>query len=170
MEKYLWSETHRAYVAVDVRTMAVNPARVWLMGMPLWGGLVNASRADTVAKGLMQGDMLTAYGFRSTSSADPRYSNRNEIKPYSNWRGPIWTNANAILLYGLQHYRIANTSQIARGVVKALADDLRHSGTWHECLSSANGQGLAAPGFLSWNTLAPTLAGDIERGEDPFAL
>jgi len=170
MDKYLWSEADGNYVALDVKTMNVNHGRVWLMGMPLWGGLTNQSRAKLIVESLFKSDMLTEFGFRSTSSKDPRYSNRNEITPYSNWRGPIWTNANAILLYGLNHYRVANTSQIAHAVVKALANDLRQTQTWHECLSSETGAGLAAPGFLSWNTLAPTLVSDIAASVDPFAI
>ena len=49
-------------------------------------------------------DLWTAYGIRSTSSLDPRYTNANMINPYSNWRGPIWVVANVCLSYGLQQY------------------------------------------------------------------
>ena len=30
-----------------------------------------------------------------------RYTNENVIKPYSNWRGPVWINANTMLVYAL---------------------------------------------------------------------
>ena len=140
------------------------------MGMPLWGGLAPRANALAVAQNLWKDDMLSQWGFRSTSSRDPRYSNRNEIVPYSNWRGPVWVNANAILLYGCQSYNISNTTIVAKQLVKALANDLRNSNTWHECMSSATGVGLAAPGFLSWNTLGASLVGDIESSVDPFSL
>merc|ERR1712070_753624 len=146
MERYLWSEEDGIYIAMNVRTMQKVSARVWLMGMPLWGGVAPKANAAAVAKNLFSEDMLSEWGFRSTSSKDPRYSNRNEITPYSNWRGPVWVNANAIVLYGLTHYGVANTTEVAKVLIHALADDLRRSGTWHECLSSAAGQGLAAPG------------------------
>ena len=54
--------------------------------------------------------------------------------------------------------------------VRALAEDLRNNQTWHECLSSADGHGLAAPGFLSWDTLGASLIEHVRAGTDPFAL
>lgn len=59
---------------------------------------------------------------------------------------------------------------LAESVVHALADDLRNNKTWHECLSSADGHGLAAPGFLSWDTLGASLIQDVNAKKDPFAL
>ena len=56
------------------------------------------------------------------------------------------------------------------GVVGVLADDLRASGTWHEAYSAENGSALAAPGFLSWNTLAADLIPNLRAGIDPFEL
>ena len=108
---------------------------------------------------LLAPDMLSEWGVRSTSSDDPRYSNADIITPYSNWRGPVWTNANAMLIYGLATSpgHADRAAPLAAAVVRALADDLRANGTWHECLSSATGAGLAAPGFLSWDTLGATL-------------
>merc|ERR1712167_33837 len=116
--------------------------------MPLWGGLASNEHAKLVLSNLFKPDMLTEWGFRSTSSSDHRYNNWNEIVPYSNWRGPIWLNANAILLYGCVHYGVDSAVAVAANVTRALADDLRRSGTWHECMSSESGHGLAAPGFL----------------------
>jgi hypothetical protein len=40
----------------------------------------------------------------------------------------------------------------------------------HECLSSEDGHGLAAPGFLSWDTLGASLLKDVAEKTDPFAL
>eukprot|EP00966_Prymnesium_polylepis_P129554 2996027-Prymnesium_polylepis.1 len=58
------------------------------MGMPLWGGVATAAQATRIADNLMAPDMLSDWGFRSTSSLDPRYSNGNYIVPCSNWRAP----------------------------------------------------------------------------------
>ena len=98
---------------------------------------------------------------------------------YSNWRGPVWTNANALLLFGARatcglpgvglHVCDAVVA-VAKNLTAALAADLRDTGTWHECLSSASGRGLAAPGFLSWDTIIATLLDDVTAGHDPFAL
>ena len=134
-------------------------ARTYLMGMPLWGGAAPAAHAAKIVANLQRSDMMSEWGVRSTSADDPRYSNADIIVPYSNWRGPVWINVNAILVYGMVSKSYAGTAAadaalpLARRVVAALANDLRNDSTWHECLSSATGAGLAAPGFLSWDTL-----------------
>jgi hypothetical protein len=170
---HLWREDLGYYVALNVSTGKQIEARVWLMGLPLWGGAATPAQMAKVVDNIVSSDMLSPWGVRSTSAADPRYDNTNEIKPYSNWRGPIWTNANALLMYGASSYggkarRVA--VDLARNVTRALADDLRATGTWHECLSADTGKGLAAPGFLSWDTLIGTLYDDVAAGHDPFAL
>ena len=140
---------------------------------------VNASQAGAIAATLARADMLSAVGLRSSSARDPRYSNADTIVPYSNWRGPMWLNANAMACYGLAAYGYrALAVDIATRVVKALAADLRRGGQWHEAYSTSDGAGgappagtpLAAPGFLSWDTLAAELLPNLHRGVDPFAL
>ena len=80
--------------------------------------------------------------------------------------GPIWINANAMLAYGLRdHGFIQDALEIARRVTAVLADDIRKSNTWHECYSAENGTGLAAEGFLSWNTMGATLLTDLATGK-----
>ena len=59
---------------------------------------------------------------------------------------------------------------IADRIVRLLASDLRATGTWHEAYSAADGSGLAAPGFLSWDTLGATIQADVAARRDPFAL
>ena len=86
-------------------------------------------------------------------------------------QGPIWINANAALAYGFNAYGYRNASiDIATRVVNALAADLRATGKWHECYHTETGRGLAAPGFLSWNTLGATLLPNVQAGVDPFQL
>jgi hypothetical protein len=55
-------------------------------------------------------------------------------------------------------------------VTGALANDLRATGTWHEAYHSETGAGLAAAGFLSWDTLGATLVRDVASGIDIFRL
>ena len=182
MEKYLWDETLGHYIARNV-SGAGSPItnRVFLMALPLWGGVAPAAHASKIAANVLGQDMLSEWGIRSTASSDARYSNANIINPYSNWRGPVWINANAMILYGLVAARYntgsgesdglaARAAKVAATVTHALAEDLRINGTWHECLSSATGRGLAAPGFLSWDTLGATLLTDVQQKQDPFAL
>ena len=64
----------------------------------------------------------------------------------------------------------AVANALADTVVHTLAEDLRATGTWHEAYSSANGTGLAAPGFLSWDTLGADLQDNVQAGIDPFLI
>jgi len=121
----------------------------------------------------MADDMLSEWGVRSTSSLDPRYNNHKGVDP-SNWRGPIWINANAMLVYGLNRYGFHKEAvDLATRVVRTLANDLRATNVWHECYNSStgsNGTGLAAAGFMSWNTLGARLLTDAIDNVDPFVL
>jgi putative isomerase len=164
MEKYLWSEAAGVYVGRNMSSGAPITARTYLMGMPLWGGAAPAAHVPKIMKNLLKADMLSDWGIRSTSSADPRYSNANIITPYSNWRGPVWINVNAIIIYGMVAPQYAQQQQqqaaglatsaaavgrnasaevvsvgkaalsLAQSVVHALAEDLRTNGTWCEPL------------------------------------
>ena len=80
----------------------------------------------------------------------------------------MWVNANAIACYGLARYGFIDLAlEIASRVVGALAADLRRSSRWH---STDDGFPLAAPGFLSWDTLAAELISNLRAGIDPFHL
>ncbi len=48
--------------------------------------------------------MRSEHGFRSLSRFDPAYNNDAIINPYSNWRGPIWINANFLDWIALRRY------------------------------------------------------------------
>ena len=61
-------------------------------------------------------------------------------------------------------------TDIASQVVNILAEDLSNSGSWHEGYSSETGAGLAAKGFLSWDTLGASWPTEMEQGVDPFSL
>jgi len=56
---------------------------------------------SSIKENILKGDMYSQWGIRSVSSSDPRYNNDNIIDPYSNWRGPMWVNANVMVTYGL---------------------------------------------------------------------
>ena len=59
---------------------------------------------------------------------------------------------------------------MAKRVVFTLANDLIQDNTFHEGYDSETGEGLAARGFLSWDTLGATWPGNVDKGIDPFAL
>jgi len=167
----LWRADLGYHASWNVSSAEYIEARTYVIAMPLWAGLVNASQAASIARVLSASDMLSPVGVRSTSSLDPRYSNADIIVPYSNWRGPMWVNANAMAAYGLAAYGYNDLAlQIASRVVGALAADLRTSGQWHEAYSTDDGSALAAPGFLSWNTLVAELVSNLKQRINPFEL
>ena len=178
LDESLWDDARGHHVARNVSAAAaaararVIGAKTYQIAMPLWARAVrNASRAAAIVAALARPELLSPWGLRSTSSDDARYSNAETLVPYSNWRGPVWVVANAMAAYGLAAHGARDAAlDLAARVVGVLADDLRASGTWHEAYSAENGSALAAPGFLSWNTLAADLIPNLRAGIDPFEL
>lgn len=172
---WIWEDAEQTrgyYGAYNVTTRKTITNRTYQAAWPLWAGLAaNSSVAQAALASLQEDDLWSPFGLRSTSSSDPRFSNANIIKPYSNWRGPVWINVGAIMAHTLQANGLAKQAKtLADFLVHTLAQDLRATGTWHEAYDSTNGQGLAAPGFLSWDTLGADLQDDIAKGVDPFAI
>lgn len=109
--------------------------------------------------------MRSDHGFRSLSQFDPKYNNEAIINPYSNWRGPIWINANFLDWIALRRYGFNDE---ARWVAIALATDIHRDiekwGSMHEDYDAETGDGLAPTlqqspggkfaGFVGWNLLA----------------
>jgi alpha,alpha-trehalase len=174
MNSYLWRQDgsdNGYYIAYNVSSRMAVLNRVYLMGFPLWAQLASEAQAEMVASAINTTDMLTTFGIRSTSSLDPTYNNDNIIVPYSNWRGPVWVIANALLAYGLMQYHFYESAElVAQRMVDTLAEDLRQTNAWHECYDAESGSGLAADGFLSWNTLAANLLKNIRAKVNPFNL
>ena len=160
------------YGGYNVSTRTPIRARTFQVALPVWAGLApNASVAAAALDASLDADLSSPYGLRSASSRDPRYSNANMINPYSNWRGPVWINVGMLNALGLRaNGRGIAATALADALVHTLAEDLRATGTWHESYDSESGLGLAAPAFLSWNTLGASMQGDVATGVDPFAL
>ena len=172
LNRRLWRGDRGYHVAYNTSTREDITSKTYVIAFPLFAGLVNASQAAAIARSLAADDMLSPVGLRSTSSADPRYNNDDVIVPYSNWRGPMWVNANAVAAYGLADYGYRDLAlEIASRVTRALAADLRNSSKWHEAYATdGSGAALAAPGFLSWDTLAGELLSNLRAGVNPFKL
>ena len=166
------AKTQGYWGAYNTSTQSVIAHRTYQLAWPLWqGGTSNETLVAAAVEQLLAPDMWTPFGVRSTSSGDPRYSNANIINPYSEWRGPIWINVNAVLAHSLFARGFSSAAnELASAVVHTLAESLRTTGTWFEAFSSETGEGLAARGFLSWDTLGATLVRDVAAGVDPFAL
>lgn len=173
---WLWldapANTRGLYVGFNVSTGAQIVHRTYQAAWPVWAGLAaNESVRQAALTSLLEADLWSPFGLRSAASTDPRYNNDNIINPYSNWRGPIWINVNAVMAYTLRaNGQAPAAGALADTVVRVLAADLRTNGQWHEAYNSENGTALAAPGFLSWDTLGADLQRNVAAGVDPFSL
>ncbi|HUY81717.1 MAG TPA: trehalase family glycosidase [Acidobacteriaceae bacterium] len=110
-------------------------------------------------------EMRSPYGFRSLARSDPDFNNRAIINPYSNWRGPIWINANYLDWIALRRYGFLKQSQwLALSIAAMLNRDIAKWGSMHEDYNSETGDGLAPTpeqsphghfaGFVGWDLLA----------------
>jgi hypothetical protein len=170
---FLWDNNRGYYGGYNLSSGQRIPSRTFQAAWPAWGKLANASQIAASFAQLAMPDLSSPFGLRSTSSSDPRFTNANMINPYSNWRGPVWINVAIVMAYTLadlggEYYRAGLNAGVT--LLHTLAEDLRNTGQWHECYSSADGSGLAAPGFLSWNTLGADLLDNLLAGTNPFAL
>jgi alpha,alpha-trehalase len=139
----------------------------WSSFMPLIDGLLPAREGRRMIRLhlLNPAEMRSPYGFRSLSKSDPAYNNDAIIDPYSNWRGPIWINANFLDWIALRRYGFhAEARWLAVTLAGSLRRDIARWGSMHEDYSAETGDGLAPTeaqspgghfaGFVGWNLLA----------------
>ncbi len=139
----------------------------WSNFLPLVDGLLPPADAHRMIRRhlLNSAEMRSPYGFRSLSKSDPAYNNQAIINPYSNWRGPIWINANFLDWLALRRYGFhAEAHHLAITLAVMLHRDVARWGSMHEDYSAENGLGLAPTpaqspggkfaGFVGWNLLA----------------
>lgn len=145
------------------------PLRVisWSSFLPLLDGLLSQNDAQRVIREhlLNPAEMRSDYGFRSLAKSDPAYNNEAIINPYSNWRGPIWINANFFDWLILRRYGFtAEAHTLAVTLASVLHRDIAKWGSMHEDYNAETGEGLAPTaeqspggkfaGFVGWNLLA----------------
>jgi alpha,alpha-trehalase len=139
----------------------------WSSFVPLIDGLLPPNEARRMIRlhMLNPAEMRSPYGFRSLSKSDPEYNNEAIIDPYSNWRGPIWINANFLDWVVLRRYGFRSESHwLAVTLASMLRHDIAQWGSMHEDYSAETGDGLAPTaaqspgghfaGFVGWNLLA----------------
>ena len=145
------------------------PIRVvsWSSFLPLLDGLPPQSEGQRMIREhlLNPAEMRSGYGFRSLAKSDNAYNNEAIIDPYSNWRGPIWVNANFLDWLILRRYGFAPEAHtLSLALASALHRDIANWGSMHEDYSAETGEGLAPTvaqstggkfaGFVGWNLLA----------------
>jgi alpha,alpha-trehalase len=139
----------------------------WTSFLPLLDALPEPSDAKRMIREhlLNSAEMRSDYGFRSLAKSDPAFNNDAIIDPYSNWRGPIWINANLIDWIALRRYGFKDEAHwLALTLAGILHRDIEKWGSMHEDYSAETGEGLAPTpeqspggkfaGFVGWNLLA----------------
>lgn len=199
IEALLWYEDDRGgtYVALRSRQRGegwedevvghrdpdgvLRPIASWVGLLPLYAGIPSLERAAKLVERLASpAGFWGPVGVRTLSREsvffhqaprvllyDPR---RGEPGPVSNWMGPVWVLSSYYLARGLERYgEQARARELDERTVALLADDLRCTGTLHECYDD-EGRGLwpLAGGFVSWSVLALTLPGP--SGDPVLAL
>jgi alpha,alpha-trehalase len=163
----LWSAHAGVFLNRRRDTGAWIPAMSWTSFLPLVDGLLPADKARRMIREhlLNPAQMRSPYGFRSLSKSDPAYNNQAIIDPYSNWRGPIWINANLLDWLALRRYGFRDESHwLAVTLAAMLRRDIAQWGSMHEDYDAETGDGLAPTvaqspggkfaGFVGWNLLA----------------
>jgi alpha,alpha-trehalase len=165
--KNLWSEEGNVFLNRRRDTGAWIRAISWTSFLPLVDAISPEDRARRMIRDhlLNPGEMRSEYGFRSLARNDPAYSDAAIIDPYSNWRGPIWINANFLDWIVLRRYGFAKEAHwLALTLAGVLHRDIAQWGSMHEDYSAESGRGLAPTpaqspggrfaGFVGWNLLA----------------
>jgi alpha,alpha-trehalase len=146
---------------------AVIPSVSWSNFLPLVDGLLTRGEGRRMIRLhlLNPAEIRSDHGFRSLAKSDPAYNNDAIIDPYSNWRGPIWINANFFDWIILRRYGFpAESRWLALTLAADLHRDIAKWGSMHEDYSAETGDGLAPTvaqspgkkfaGFVGWNLLA----------------
>jgi len=155
----------------------------WSSFVPLAFGIVPRADAERMIREhlLNPKEMRAPYGFRSLSASDPLYNNDAIIKPYSNWRGPVWINANYLDWIALRRYGFDKEAHwLAVTLAGVLDRDITRWGSMHECYNAETGDGLAPTpaqspngvfaGFVGWNLLAQDMLQCEVTGEHCMTL
>ena len=166
LNKYCWNEKDQCYYNVDRENSQQYPRVSYSSFVPLMYKMAPKKEGRELLKRYMLNpeSMRSDYGFRSLSKADPEYNNKNIIKPFSNWQGPIWCITNYIYSIALKHYGFEKEiAWMAEVVGELIVKDLRTFGTMHETYHAETGEPLAPSsfkyktadgriqGFVSWN-------------------
>jgi alpha,alpha-trehalase len=163
----LWSEKDGVFLNRRRDTGAWVHAMSWTSFLPLLDGVLPVEQARRMIREhlLNPAEMRAEFGLRSLAKSDAAYNNEAIIDPYSNWRGPIWINANFVDWMVLRRYGFSGEAHwLAVTLAGDLDRDIARWGSMHEDYDADTGEGLAPTvaqspggkfaGFVGWNLLA----------------
>jgi alpha,alpha-trehalase len=165
--RQLWSPQDAMFWNRRRDTGALVRVVAWSNFLPLLDGLIprDEGRRMISLYLLNPAQMRSDHGFRSLSRFNPGYNNQAIINPYSNWRGPIWINANFLDWIALRRYGFNDEARsLAITLATNIHRDITKWGSMHEDYDAETGDGLAPTidqspgkkfaGFVGWNLLA----------------
>lgn len=129
---------------------------------PLWAGAASPEEADAVIRTHLAADdeFFAPQGIRSLAKSERMYAPGVQSNNPSNMLGPVWILANHVVSVALRRYgETALAGELEARTIALLAQDLRWTGTWHECYHPDTGAPNANSDFFSWNSLAVLMAG-----------
>lgn len=165
INKYLWCDEDKIYYTVDRETGDFYKRVSYSSFIPLIQKLaLPENGAEMIERYLLnENEMKAAFGFRTLSKSDPDYNNKNIIKPFSNWQGPVWPIANYLYHIGLKNYGFdSQIAWMAETMGTLLLKDIREWDSMHENYHADTGEPLAPAasyvdkngkfvGFIGWN-------------------
>ena len=173
LNKYLWNDKDQIYYNVYSTTGEHIKRISYSSFFPLFGKMATPEQGKaTIRKYVLSKDiMMSDYGIRTLSKKDADYNNKNIIKPYSNWQGPVWPIANYIYFQGLLNYGFQKEAiGLACKISNLVLDDIKTTGGMHENYDAETGKPLAAPNFVSWNILVSNMLEEAVENKNPFEI
>lgn len=178
INRYLWCDEDKCYYNVDRSTGDFYKRVSYSCFWPLVEGLASQQDGREMLRKYMFSEkyMKAASGFRTLSVSDPDYNNKNIIKPFSNWQGPVWVISSYIYSLGLHRYGFDDEIAWMTGRLGELViADIKAVDSTHECYHADTGEPLSpAPtyvdengkfiGFISWNLLLELLFDSVNNG------
>ncbi len=173
MNRYLWNAKQHSFYNRNNRTGEWIICDSYSNVVALWAGIAPQKNGRAMIRNIVlnPNKLWARWGIRTLSKQDPRYNNKNIIKPYSNWQGPVWPIANYIAMHALLNYGFQKAAKVlAQRIVTLCLRDIDRTGGMHENYHADTGRALAAPHFVSWNLLVAQMMEQANTKMNPFAL
>lgn len=165
INQFLWCDEEHIYYTVDRDTGEFYRRVSYSSFIPLIQKVAPQQKgAQMLRRYLLNPQHMKAeFGYRSLSKEDPDYNNKNIIKPFSNWQGPVWPIANYLYHIALKQYGFEEEiAWMAETLGNMLLTDIGACGSMHENYHADTGEPLAPSadyvdengkfvGFISWN-------------------
>ena len=106
INKYLYNDQDKIYYNLDSKSGEHIKRVSASCFSPLFADIASSDQAKLIiTKYLLSPSfMWSRFGVRTLAANDSEYNNKNIVKPFSNWQGPIWLVFNYICMQGLLRY------------------------------------------------------------------